>query len=149
MKSKNVYFFQRCALLVFVALAGCMAGVKDQDNLVIRTRAVERWDLLVAHQAEKAYDYLSPGYRGTKPRAAYAEEMNGRPIRWTKVQFGSQDCDADVCHVHLNVNYTVMLGGLAGKTQTIGMVVETWVKIKGQWYFLPEQFRPTKLGKDS
>ncbi|MDR3389261.1 MAG: hypothetical protein P4L92_19635 [Rudaea sp.] len=139
---------QRGALLVLVALAGCMAGVKDQDNSVIRTRAVERWDLLIAHQAEKAYDYLSPGYRETKPREAYAKEMNGRGIRWSKVRFGSQECDAEVCKVHLSVDYSVDLGGLAGKVASSGLVVETWIKTKGQWYFLPDQLQP-KLGKES
>ncbi len=149
MKSKNVYFFQSCALLAFFALAGCMPAVKDQDSSVIRTRAVERWDFLIARQAEKAYDYLTPGFRATKPRGQYADEMNGRGIRWTKAQFSSQQCDGDVCHVRLNVDYNVTLGGPTGKTQAIGMVVETWVKTDGQWYYLPDQFRPTKLGKDS
>jgi hypothetical protein len=30
----------------------------------------------------------------------------------------------------------------------MGLLVETWVKVKGQWYFLPNQFQPT-LGKES
>ena len=149
MKSKNVYFFQSCALLAFFALAGCMAAVKDQDSSVISTRAVERWDFLISRQAEKAYDYLTPGFRETKTRAEYAQEMNGRGIRWTKAQFASQQCDGDVCHVHLSVDYNVTLAGPTGKTRTIGMVVETWVKAKGQWYFLPEQLQPAKLGKES
>jgi hypothetical protein len=148
-KSKKVYFFPRAALLVLLVLAGCVAGVKNEDSSVIKTRASERWDLLIAHHAEKAYDYLSPGYRATKTRDDYATEMNHRGIQWSKVNFVSQECDADLCHVHLGVDYTINLGGLVGKTKSVGMVVETWVRVKGQWYFLPDQFQPTKLGKDS
>jgi hypothetical protein len=134
------------ALLALFALAGCTTAVRDQDNSVIRTRAIERWDLLIAHKAEKAWDFLSPGYRETKPRAAYAEEMNGRGISWSKVNFGSQECDADTCKVRLSVDYTVNIGGPVGKVGSMGLLVETWVKVKGRWYFLPNQFQPT-LGK--
>jgi hypothetical protein len=147
-KSKKVYLLQFSAMLALLVLAGCATGVKDQDSSVIRTRVVERWDLLVAHKAEKAWDYLSPGYRETKPRDVYAKEMNARGILWSKVHFGSQECDADVCKVRLTVDYNVNLGGPAGKVGSIGLVVETWVKVKGQWYYLPDQFQP-KLGKDS
>jgi len=91
-KSKQVYFatFAAAALL----LSGCMSGGgtkpqgsegKAEADSVLKTRAVERWDLLIARKADKAWDYLTPGYRETKPRQAYAEEMNGRGIRWSKV----------------------------------------------------------------
>ena len=149
MKSRQVYFAPFVAALL--ALSGCMSGggVKQEDDSVLRARAVERWDMLIARKADKAWDYLSPGYRETKPRDAYAEEMNNRGIRWSKVTFGSQECDADTCKVRLLVNYNVNLGGLAGTVGSTGPVVETWIKVKGRWYFLPEQFRPTKLGKES
>lgn len=153
MKSKQVYFatFAAAALL-----SGCMSGgTRPQDGggnaeseSVLKTRAVERWDLLIARKAEKAWDFLSPGFRETKTRAAYAEEMNGRGIRWSKVSYASQECDADTCKVRLLVDYNLNLGGPAGTVKSASPVVETWIKVKGRWYFLPE-FRPTKLGKES
>jgi hypothetical protein len=148
-KSKKVYLFRSTAILALALLAGCVAAVKTEDSSVINTRAVERWNFIVDHHAEKAYDFLSPGVRATVTREAYAAQMNNRPVRWNKVTFGSEECDADVCHVHLSVGYDVNLGGLAGKTKSFGLVTETWVRIKGQWFFLPDQFRPTKLGKET
>src|SRR5688572_22783391 len=66
-----------CGLLL--ALAGCV----DKANPdTIDTRAVERWNYLIAHQAEKAYDYLSPGFRSTQTREVYASSMNSRPVQW-------------------------------------------------------------------
>jgi len=151
-KSKKVYFAS-IAASALLALSGCMSGVqgggKDEDSAVVRTRAVERWNLLIAHKAEKAWDYLSPGARETQPRDAYAQEMNTRAMRWTSVTFGSQECDADTCKVSLVVGYNLDLGGLTGRVGSASPVVETWIKVKGRWYFLPEQFQPTKLGKDS
>jgi hypothetical protein len=148
-KSKHVYFVRLGLLLAFIALAGCMQAVKNEDSSVIRARAIERWNFLIAHQADKAYDYLSPGYRETKTRDAYAKEMNDRPVHWSKVTFGSQECDADVCKVRLSVDYKVNLGGPVGSVASLGLIVETWVKTKGKWYFLPEQLQPARLGKET
>jgi hypothetical protein len=147
-KGNKVYFFKTAFLLAALALAGCGAVKKDEDASVIKEKSVERWNLLIAHQAEKAYDFLSPGYRQTKDRAAYAKEMNGRPVRWTKVHYTSQDCDADTCTVHLTVDYTVNMGGPVGSVSSSGFVVETWIKTDGRWWHLPSQLGPSTLGKE-
>ena len=150
MKSKQVYFAPAGVLMALIALAGCVSAVKKNDDAsVIKQRAVQRWNYLIAHQAEKAYDFLSPGYRATKTREAYASEMNGRGIHWTKVHFASQKCDTNVCTVHLAVDYSMKMGGPAGNVDSSGFVVETWIKADGHWYFLPNPLTPAKLGKDN
>jgi hypothetical protein len=146
MKSKQVYFAKTGFVLAALALAGCSAGIKGEDNSVLRERAVQRWDYLIAHQAEKAYDFLSPGYRETKPREEYAHEMNSRGVRWSKATFASQQCDADVCHVHVNIDYEIKLGA-TGPAKSTGFLTETWVRVNGKWYFLPEQVQ-SRPGKD-
>ncbi len=148
MKSRKVYLTRAGVLLALLALAGCMSMIKkNEDASVIKQRAVQRWDYLIAHQAEKAYDFLSPGYRATKTRDAYVREMNGRGIHWSKVHFGSQKCDADTCKVYLTVDYRMHMGGPVGNVNTSGFVVETWIKADGRWCFLPNALAPTKLGK--
>ncbi|MEO8803303.1 MAG: hypothetical protein ABI304_08265 [Rudaea sp.] len=148
MKSKQVYFAKIGVLIALLALSGCMTGVKkDEDASVINQRAVQRWDYLIAHQGDKAYDFLSPGYRATKTRIAYATEMSARGVHWSKVHFGSQKCDKDVCHVHLVVDYSMRQGGPVGTVKTTGFVTETWLKTDGKWYFLPDALSPTKLEK--
>ena len=150
MKSVKLYFAPIVAFAV-LAVAGCgsMGGVKGESDEVLRTRAVERWDLLIAHKADKAWDYLSPGFRETKPREAYAAEMNNRGLHWTKATFQSQACDADTCKVRLMVNYNVDLGGPVGRVGSLSPIEETWIKVKGHWYFLPDPLEPAKLGGNS
>jgi len=144
-KSRKVYFAATAAFAASL-LAGCAtgpsAGAKGENESVLHARAIERWDLLIAHKAEKAWDYLSPGYRQTKSREVYAQEMNSRPIRWNKVTYGSQECEPDVCKVHLFVDYKLDMGGLAGKVNSSAPLVETWVKTDGRWYYLPDQLGP-------
>ena len=138
MKSKKVYFVQAGFMLAALALAGCGMVKKDEDPSVIKEKAVQRWDLLIAHQAQKAWDFLSPGYRQTKSRDAYAQEMNARGVRWSKVNYGSQECEADLCKVHLLVDYSLTLGGPAGTVKSMAPLAETWVRIDGKWYYLPD-----------
>ena len=143
MKSKKVYFAKITLAAAALALAGC-AGMakKDEDASVIKTKAVQRWDYLIAKQADKAYDFLAPGYRQTISREQYAHNMNGRGTRWSKVAYNSQTCDADACTVRLSVNYAINLGGLAGDTKSMGFAVEKWIKADGAWFYLPPVASP-------
>jgi len=54
----------------------------EPSTAVLEKRALERWNLLIAHKAEQAYDYLTPGTRATRQRDTYAQEMNNRPVHW-------------------------------------------------------------------
>ena len=149
MSTEKVYFARFLAFAAIAALAGCAAGpakpAKEESADVIQQKAVERWNFLIAHQADKAYDYLSPGYRSTKTREAYAKEMNDRPIRWTKASYTSQQCDGDTCKVRLIVNYTVRLPAMTQNTNAFAPLVETWIKADGRWYYLPDALTPGKL----
>jgi hypothetical protein len=121
-------------------LGGCNFGGKD-GTAQIDTRALERWNYLIAHQAEKAYDYLSPGTRETQTRESYAASMNNRPVKWLSAKFNRKECDADRCTVYIDVSYSVAMpgGGAIGKpVQTSSTQSETWVHVKDGWYFLPK-----------
>lgn len=139
----------RAAVLVIAssfALAGCAttgagdnAGKADSKGAsVAQRRAVERWELLINRQAEKAYDYLSPGYRATKKREDYAAEMNSRPIGWSKVYPSTETCEKpDICTVNLAIEYQAQMPGVGKSVTSIGYVTETWIKSKGKWWHLP------------
>ena len=122
---------------------------KDEDNSVIKERAVARWNFLIEHKADKSYDYLSPGFRSTISREKYADEMNERGLRWEKVDFGSQECDASKCKVRLLVGYKINLNGSVGPVKSMGPVVETWIKADGKWFFLPDTVKSSKIDAPS
>jgi hypothetical protein len=132
-----------------LALSACTAPVKkSEDSSVIRERSVERWNLIIAHQPEKAYDYLTPGFRATKTREEYARETNARGVRWDSVTYSSQECSGDTCKVYLGVGYKLPMGGPAGTVKSVAPRVETWLLVDGRWYFLPDPVRSTKPGQD-
>jgi hypothetical protein len=123
-----------------VLLGGCKFGSGD-SAAEVDTRAVERWNYLIAHQAEKAYDYLSPGTRETQTRESYAAAMNNRPVKWTTAKFNHKECDADRCKVYIDVSYSVAMPGMgsaSGPVESTSTQSETWVHVKDGWYFLPK-----------
>jgi hypothetical protein len=131
--SKSLAAFACAASLL--ALAGC-ANKASPDN--VDRRAVERWNLLISHEADKAWDYLTPGYRATQPRGDYAKAMNTRPVVWKSATFHDKDCDAQRCTVHVDVTYGIPMPGMPGKTsEATSRQTETWLLVDGDWYFLP------------
>jgi hypothetical protein len=119
-------------------LAGC-ADKANPDN--VDTRSVERWNYLIAHQAEKAYDYLSPGYRQTQARDAYAASMNNRPLQWKSATFKRKDCDEDRCTAYVDVKYALKMQSVPGQNGAIesqNTQTETWIRVDGEWFFLPK-----------
>lgn len=133
-------------LVAGLLLAGCASqatktegAISGKENKVVERRALERWDLLIQKKAEKAYDYLSPGFRATKQRDDYAQEMNNRPVRWSKVLPYRQNCEKpDICVVDLQIDFHTKMPGVGTEASSTGFVRETWIRTKGQWYLLPD-----------
>ena len=129
---------QSIAALALAALLLTVAGCADKANPDnVDTRSVERWNYLIAHQAEKAYDYLTPGYRVTRTRDAYSAAMNNRAVQWVSAKFNHKDCDAERCKVAVDVEYQVKMPGTGVETKASNTQNETWILVKGVWYFLP------------
>ena len=137
-------------LALGLLLGGCASESKRPDESapaadqarkisVVEKRSQERWGYLINRQAEKAYDYLSPGYRATKTREAYASEMNNRPVHWTKVYPYGESCEKpDVCILTLQIDANTAMPGVGKNVPVTGFVGETWIKTGGKWYYLPE-----------
>jgi hypothetical protein len=93
---RKLYLARLCTLLLPLALAACGGGASVKapaNDSALEKRSVERWNLLIAHKAEKAYDYLSPGTRSTETREKYAADMNNRPVHWQSVTYVDRKCD--------------------------------------------------------
>jgi len=131
----------RSKLALLGAFALVLGGCNFGSSASVEKRAEERWNYLIARQAEKAYDYLTPGVRATQTRENYASAMNNRPVRWTAAKFNRKECDADRCKVYIDVSYSVVVpgSGVMGKpVSSSSTQSETWVHVKNGWYFLPK-----------
>ena len=144
MKTRKLYLVRLCTLLLPLALAACGGGaaVKPPANdTALEKRSIERWDLLIAHKAEKAYDYLTPGTRTTESREKYAADMNNRPVHWQSVTYIDRKCDdPDACTLQLQAAFSVNMSARMGQdVQSVTLLWERWIRANGQWYYLPER----------
>jgi len=142
-KTGKLYLARSCALLLPLLLAACGGGASVKapaNDSVLEKRSVERWDLLIAHKAEKAYDFLTPGTRTTESREKYAADMNNRPVHWQSVTYIDRKCDdPDACTLQLQAAYSVNMSARMGQdVQSVTLLWERWIRVNGQWYYLPE-----------
>ena len=116
-------------------------GSGPANDSALEKRSVERWNLLIAHKADKAYDYLSPGTRSTETREKYAADMNNRPVHWQSVTYVDRKCDdPDACTLQMQATYSVNMSARMGQdVQSATLVWERWIRVNGQWYYLPER----------
>jgi len=143
-KTGKLYLARSCALLLPLLLAACGGGASVKapaNDSVLEKRSVERWDLLIAHKAEKAYDFLTPGTRTTESREKYAADMNNRPVHWQSVTYIDRKCDdPDACTLQLQAAYSVNMSARMGQdVQSVTLLWERWIRVNGQWYYLPER----------
>ncbi len=107
----------------------------------VAQRAKERWDLLIAKQPAKAYEYLSLGTRTTTPQNAYIRRIAGSDVKWTSAEVRDIGCaEQDLCRVQVLVTYKTRSGLVGvGETESTTPVNESWLLgDDGQWYFVPE-----------
>ena len=141
--------FVKIPLLMFAIalLAGCQTGGgikearKSSDGLdSIEARATARWGYLIAKQADKAYEYLTPGFRKSVSKEQYAASKNNVAVKWQKATVNKKECKEEVCDVYLSLDYEVRLPNAGGgPISAFAPVKEKWVLVGKKWYFLPDK----------
>lgn len=116
------------------------AASAESSHAVLKQRASERWQLLIARKGDQAWNYLTPGYRATTTQKRYADEMDHRPVKWTGANVTKVDCaSADKCEVYVMVLYDINLPGIASGGKSFSPQKEIWLRLGNQWYYLPRE----------
>lgn len=126
------------AAVAGLGLGGCAATGAPNADEVVRERAQERLDLMLAEDYTAAYAYLSPGYRSSVTSAAYLKAMALRPVRWTGARVAGTECTEDACEVRVAIDYAVY-GAVPGVSRFDGKsaATEDWIRVDGEWYLRP------------
>lgn len=120
--------------------AGTTSAASDSEE-ALKQRAEQRWQYLIDKQAEKAYDFLTPGYRMTVSKADYAKRMNHRPVHWQAAKAHKISCESrDRCTVYMSITYTTPLPGFGTAGASLfSPSKEDWLYLRNQWYYLPRE----------
>lgn len=115
-------------------LAGCASAPTAPQDLV-RARAQERLDAVIAGQFEKAYGYLSPASRALVSLDAWRATLP-RATVWKRAQVHAVECEVlDRCKTTVVIQHQPLVMG--GRMGTIDSAFdETWVLDDGRWWLL-------------
>ncbi|MCW8925429.1 MAG: hypothetical protein OQJ84_04155, partial [Xanthomonadales bacterium] len=97
-----------------------------------------RWDALLSGDLAAAYEYLSPGYRSSVSLLQYQRLILLKKVKWTSAEYIESDCEENSCNVKIMLGFTVYgaLPGMRTFTDTQD-IEESWVRVEGQWYYVP------------
>ena len=126
------------SLCLLLLLSACASTGGSKGS--IEQRATERWDFLFSDNLTAAYDYLSPRYRSSVSLKQYQRTILLQRIKWTSAKYIESECAETSCKVKISIDYTVY-GALPGVKSFDGTqeIEESWVKVDGKWYFVPNK----------
>jgi len=135
-------------LVIALWMTGC-AQIREMtlaDDETVLQRSQARMDLLISKEFEKAYQYMSPGYRARKSLNQFRLE-NAGVTTWVEAVSRSAECIEDRCKVFTDLTYQTRAGtGLRpselGRQQRRTLTrtfEERWVRIDGTWWFYDTQ----------
>lgn len=117
------------------------ATVAKSPEEIVAERSLARWQLLIAGRLGEAYDYLTPGARSEMTREEYVENYTGRPVRWRAAEVESVECeDENVCMARVMLTIETHMQ-MVGAVKTPAHVRETWLRVDGDWFRLPNPAR--------
>ncbi len=93
----------------------------------VSARAEARWAAMIAHDFDKAHEFLSPGSKAVFPTAQFKARI--RPLDWRSARVLSAVCSEDTCTVKLEIAfYHERL-----KREIATALDETWINDAGNW----------------
>ena len=121
-----------------VLLVSACSGTTGKEDDLLRERAQLRWDSILSRDFDTAYSLYSPGYRSKHSRVDFEIDLRMKRVRWTSAEYVRRECTENRCVLTFNVGFKVSkpVPGLAEFRNT-SMVDETWVKTRGEWWFVP------------
>lgn len=114
-----------------LALSGCASRAPSTPEQLVKQRASERWEALVASRWDKAYGFVSPAFRATMSEERYRERFVGIP-KWKSADVRSVNCEPEKCTAVIRIE--ALYGARAGMATLSTDVSEIWLHEEGQWY---------------
>ena len=127
------------SVLPLLLLAACTTTPVSPED-VVKNRAQERWDAVLARDWSSAYELYSPGYRSKATVVDYEIGMRLRKVIWTSATYYGQECEENVCKVTYNVGWRVN-SPVPGVNVYNGSsyITDQWIRTDGQWWYFPSE----------
>lgn len=126
------------ASLLSLTLSGCatLSGQGDQTAR-LEKRVAEQMDAFVANDHDKAYRYMTPGFRDKYSVAGFSAQFAGM-YDLQSYEILRSECEQERCTVSVNrmqkLPAYVALSAHAEPFTYPMLTKQTWLLIKGKWY---------------
>lgn len=129
-----------CKALLLASLAlglgACSVLQPKTDSQQVEARSQKRMDLIMAGKTEKAYEYMTPGYRATNGVPRFRADFAAGASRFIESNVSSSSCEEDVCTVKVAIKYN-HVSSIGSKPIPIERSTEErWIRIDNQWWFV-------------
>lgn len=137
--------FSRFALVTTVlAVSACGVIQPKTDEERVFELAEQRQAALLEYDFEKAYQYMSPGYRQLNSLEKFTANNMG-VYGWESSSVLDATCEEELCKVNVEIEYDAARMFNTGRKpvtekRIISRVnIETWVKLDNKWWFSKSQ----------
>lgn len=143
------YFLTVPALLAFILVGCATTPPADQSatpnrlakaqspEQAVTARAQARWDAVIAAEYEKAYGFLSEGFRDVTPLDAYRLKQGSNPFKIKSAYISKVRCEeADACTASVTLTVETLMPSV-GTKQFYSTEEEPWFLQGGQWFHVP------------
>lgn len=119
-------------LLASLVLAACAVVPTSKPEDIVRQRATERWQALVAGDFSKVYAYSTPGFKAAVSADAF--RLRYGQASWYGAEVIKVDCpEPTQCTARVRTDFKFLLKGQSASKITTH-VDETWLLEDGQWW---------------
>lgn len=121
---------------LIITLSACSTFAPKSDSEQVGARAQQRLDLLMAGKTDKAYAFMSPGYRAANPVARFRADFAAGASRFISAKVRSASCEEDTCSVATVITYNHVSSVGSAPIPVERATQERWIKVDGQWWLL-------------
>ncbi|MFK8012159.1 MAG: hypothetical protein AB8B80_08980 [Marinicellaceae bacterium] len=134
---------KKIKIISTLALISSLAACVDQEKNKLDNRVLDYWNFKINKDYESAYDFLSPGWKSTENKEAFARRMKNSTIDWKSAKILTKECsETYLCDVSLQIEYEYMFKEAIGnKILMPTSLKENWLMQDNVWYNVPVKKR--------
>ncbi|NLD15328.1 MAG: hypothetical protein GX665_09625 [Gammaproteobacteria bacterium] len=129
--------------MMALLLSACSALSPKTDEEQVMRRSEQRMQAFQKMDFDKAYSFMSPGYRSANSIRHFEADHIGLPAA-KEFKVLSAECEEDRCEVMVELWFEMgQVLGMAGAKADAGQAVltdmvfrEVWVRLDGKWWAL-------------
>jgi len=122
----------------FLVACEPMGQAEQSPDDLVKARAEARWEAMVAGDYDKAYDFLSAGFRSRVSPERFRGRFEGR-TEWTGTDIQGVECEEEICVAAVVARFRFLgaesFPAYDGETAE----KENWLLTDGEWWHVPRK----------